>query len=282
MTELAIGAGQALVYATLAFFFMWIAKRLLDLRMRPLYDADREIAESGSWAISLREGGFYLGIAIGMLGALSGQAGSFAFDLLWMAVEGGMVVVFLFVAQAIAGAVVVPGVRNSEAVRDGNVAVALVELGISLATGLVAYGSFAGEGGGLVSALVFFFLGQLALILLTLLYEYITPYDVIAGVRAGNVASGLMLGGMLLAFGFILEASLAGSFNGWVEDLASFGFSATFGIALLLLLRAPIDALFLPGTTLIEAIETSPNPPAVAVAVSVKIALAVIIGAVLL
>jgi uncharacterized membrane protein YjfL (UPF0719 family) len=282
MTELAIGAGQALVYATLAFLFMWIAKRLLDRRMRPLYDADREIAESGSWAISLREGGFYLGIAIGMLGALSGGSESFAFDLLWTAVEGGMVVVFLFVAQAIAGAVVVPGIRNSEAIRDGNVAVALVELGISLATGLVAYGSFAGEGGGLASAAVFFVLGQLALILLTLLYEYITPYDVIAGVRAGNVASGLMLGGILLAFGFILEASLAGSFDGWIQDLGSFAFSASFGIVLVLLLRAPIDALFLPRTTLTEAIETSPNPPAVAVAVSVKIALAIIIGAVLL
>jgi uncharacterized membrane protein YjfL (UPF0719 family) len=217
-----------------------------------------------------------------MLGALSGGGGGFAADAIEMLLEGGVMVVFLFVAQQISDVVVVHGISNNEALRDGNVAVGLVEFGISLATGLIAYGSFTGEGGGVVSAIVFFALGQVALLAMAVIYERVTPYHVVDGVRDGNVAAGLMLGGMLLAFGFILHSSLAGAFVSWGEDLLGFGASAAMGIVLLLLFQWPIDRLFLPSTTLRDEIETDPNPAAVAVAVAVKIALALVISAVLL
>ena len=284
MTEFVglLGIGQAIVFLAIAFGWMWAAKWFLDLRMRAVYDADREIAESQNLAIALRRSGLYLGVAIGMLGALSGSGASFGADVVEMVLEGAAMVVFLFIAQAITDAVVVPGIKNAEAVRDGNVAVGLVEFGVFVATGLVAYGSFTGEGGGLPSAIVFFTLGQLALILLAVVYERMTPYHVVEQVRGGNVAAGLMLGGMLLAFGFILNSSLSGSFVGWTEDLLGFAASAGMGIVLLLLMQWPIDRLFLPGTTLRNEIETSPNPAAVAVAVAVKTALALVISAVLL
>ena len=166
--------------------------------------------------------------------------------------------------------------------RDGNVAVGLVELGVSVATGLVAAGSFSGQGGGLPSAVVFFLLGQVSLLLLALAYERITPYRVIENVRDGNVAAGLMLGGMLVAFGFILRSSIAGPSAGWVDDLSAFGFSAFAGLVLLLLLQWPIDRVFLPGTTLRQEIETDRNAAAIAVVVSVKVALALVIASVVI
>jgi len=281
VTDLGIGVGQAVVFAAEAFVFMWLAKLVLDRRERRVYSADRQIAESGNLAIALRRAGVYLGVAVGMLGALSGGGGDFLADVLATAIEGAAVFVFLFVALVVSDRIVVTGLDNAGALRDGNVAVGLVELGISVATGLVAYGSFAGEGGGLASAVVFFALGQVGLVLLTIAYERVTPYHVLDGVRAGNVAAGLMLGGMLLAFGFILNACLSGRFVGWQQDLTSFGASAGAGLVVLLLLQWPIDRLFLPGTTLRHHIEAAPNPAAVAVAVSVKLALAVVIGAVL-
>jgi uncharacterized membrane protein YjfL (UPF0719 family) len=280
--EVVIGIGQAIAFSAIAFLWMWLAKLFTDVRMRSVYDADQQITEARNLAVGLRRAGMYLGVGIGMLGALSGGGGAFVPDATLMLVEGGVMVAFLFVAQRISDAVVVHGIANDEALRDGNVAVGLVELGISVATGLIAYGSFAGEGGGIVSAIVFFALGQLALLAMSLIYERITPYHVVDGVRGGNVAAGLMLGGMLLAFGFILQSSLAGPFVGWSEDLLGFGASAAMGIVLLLLLQWPIDRLFLPGTTLREEIETEPNPAAVAVAVAVKIALALVISAVLI
>ncbi len=280
--EFLIDSFQAVTFAAVAFAWMWVAKQVTDLRMRGVYLADEQIQNAGNLAVSMRRAGLYLGVSIGMLGALSGGGGGFADDLVEMMLEGAVMVAFLYLALAISDLVVIHGIRNDEALRDGNVAVGLVELGISLATGLVAYGSFAGVGGGIASAIVFFVLGQGALLLMTWTYEQVTPYRVVEGVRAGNVAAGLMLGGMLLAFGFILNASLVGPFHGWLRDVTAFGVSAAMGIVLLLLFQWPVDRLFLPQSSLQEQIEGSPNAAAVAVAVAVKIALALVIGAVLL
>jgi uncharacterized membrane protein YjfL (UPF0719 family) len=273
---------EAAVFAGAAFFGMWIAKLLADVRMRGIYDADQEVSTGRNLAVALRRAGLYLGVAIGMLGALTGGGAGFVEDLLEMALEGAVMIAFLYVALLASDRVVIHGIRNDVALREGNVAVGLVELGISLATGLIAYGSFAGPGGGLASAVVFFALGQAALLGMTLVYEKVTPYRVIEGIRGGNVAAGLMLGGMLLAFGFILESSLMGPFHGWLEDILAFAASAAMGIVLLLLFQWPVDRLFLPHTTLRHEIEEVPNPAAVAVAVAVKLALALVIGAVLL
>ena len=110
--------------------------------------------------------------------------------------------------------------------------------------------------------------------------EQLTPYGVIELVRQGNAAAGLMLGSMLVAFGFIMRASIAGPSAGWQQDLVAFGVSAGGGIALLLLFQWPIDRLFLPGITFREAIERDGNVAAISVAAAVKIALAIIIAAV--
>lgn len=282
MEPLLTGFAQGIAFAAVAFAWMWLAKLVSDARIRSVFDPNQEIEEAQNLAVAARRAGLYVGIAIGMLGALAGGGGEFLTDLLELVLEGAAVVAFLFVAQYLTDVVVIHGIRNNEALRDGNVAVGVVELGISIATGLIAYGSFAGEGGGLGSAVVFFALGQVALLVLAVVYERITPYRVVEEVRDGNVAAGLMLSGMLVAFGFILNASLMGPFVGWTEDVLAFATSAGMGVVLLMLLQWPIDRLFLPGTTLRKEIEETRNPAAIAVTVAVKIALALVISAVLL
>jgi uncharacterized membrane protein YjfL (UPF0719 family) len=277
-----LALGEGVVFALIVFLWMWVAKRVADLRVRRVFDADREIEQSANTAVALRRAGLYLGLAVGMGGALAGWGGSFQASVIELLIEGAVLTVLLIVALELTDRVVIHGIRNDEAVRDGNVAVGLVELGVSVATGLVALGSFAGEGGGLASAIVFFFLGQAALLVLALAYEQITPFSVIDDVRQGNAAAGLMLGGILVAFGFILRASIAGPSHGWAEDLTGFGFSAVAGLVLLLLLNWPVDRIFLPGLALRDAIETQRNIAAVSVAVAVKIALALVIAAVLI
>jgi len=282
MSEQLIGFAQALGYAAIAFVCMFIAKIVADLRVRRIYDPRVAIEESSNLAVGLRRGGMYLGLAVGMLGALQGGGGGFVEDATLLAIEGIVLVGLMLLAREITDAVVVHGIKNDEACRDGNVAVGIVEAGVYIASGLVAQGAFAGPGGGLLSALVFFGVAQVALIVLAVAYEYITSYEVIAGIRDGNVAAGAMLAAMLVAFGFILRASVAGPFTAWVPDLIGFAVSAVCGIALLLALQWPIDRLFLPGTTLKQEIEGDRNVAAIAVAGSVKVALALVIGVVVI
>lgn len=273
---------QGLVFAVVTFAALWIARAVASASSRAHYDADHEVEEAANLAAALRQGGLYVGLAVGMLGALSGGGRDFAGDLLELSIDGACLLVLLFVARAVTDRVVVHGVRIDAAIAQGNVAVGIVEACVLVATGLVANGSFAGQGGGLASALVFFVLGQLALLLLALAYEFMTAFEVIREVREGNTAAGLMLGGMLVAFGLILEASISGPFVAWSADLSAFAVSAAAGLLLLLLLQWPIDRLFLPGMSLAVAIEERKNTAAIAVAVSVKVALALVIGAVLI
>jgi uncharacterized membrane protein YjfL (UPF0719 family) len=280
--ELLWTLGEGVVFALVVFAFMWLTKQLGDVRSRAHYDADVEIEERANLALGLRRAGLYLGLAVGMTGALTGGGAGFQTDLMELVIEGAILSGLLVVALILTDRVVIHGIDNQHALSQGNVAVGLVELGVALATGLIALGSFSGEGGGVVSAVVFFGLGQLALIVLAIVYEKVTPYQVIEDVRDGNAAAGAMLGGVLVAFGFILSASLTGPSIGWVEDLTGFGISAVAGISLILLFQWPIDRLFLPGLSLQRAIEGERNVAAVVVAVAVKIAIALVIAAVMI
>ena len=267
-------------YAVIACFFMWVAKKLADSRVADGFDANYEIEEQGNLALALRRAGFYVGVAVGMLGALSGSSIGFVSDVKELALDGALVTAFLFVALYLNNWVIVHGIDNDGAIRQKNVAVGLTELGSYVATGLIAYGAFSGQGGGVVSAIVFFTLGQAALLVFVVLYEAITPFRVIEEVRANNASAGLMLAGMVIALGWIIKASIVGDFHGWSQDLSTFGVSVVIGIILLLLFTVPVDKLFLPGTTIRTEIERDQNVAAIAVTVGVKVSVALVIGAV--
>jgi len=282
MLEQLIAIGEGAVFAVIVLAWLWVAKLVADRRVRGDYNPDEEIEQASNLALGLRRAGLYLGVAIGMLGALDGGGGDFQSDVTWLLVDGAALTLLMGVARLIADVVVIPGVKTDDAIRDRNHAVGAAEFGIFVATGLIANGSFAGEGGGLASALLFFALGQLALLVMVRIYEAVTPWRVIDEITRGNAAAGLLLAGTLVAFGFILRASLSGPFIGWTEDLLGFGFSALVGMVFLVLLQLPIDRLFLPGTSLHKEIEEDGNVAAIAVAAAVKVALALIIAAVMI
>ena len=67
-------------------------------------------------------------------------------------------------AQKLTHWCIVPGFANDGAVADGNSAVAFTEFGSYIATAMIASASFGGGEGSWLTAIVFFALGQLALI----------------------------------------------------------------------------------------------------------------------
>ena len=267
-------------YAVIACFFMWVAKKLADSRVADDFDANYEVEEQSNLALALRRAGLYVGVAVGMLGALSGRSTGFVSDVKELALDGALVTVFLFVTLYINNWVIVHGIDNDGAIRQKNVAVGFAELGSYVATGLIAYGAFSGQGGGVLSSIVFFALGQAALLVIVVLYEAVTAFRVIEEIRANNASAGLMLAGMVVALGWIIKASIVGDFHGWSQDLSTFGVSAAIGIILLLLFTVPVDKLFLPGTTIRTEIERDQNVAAIAVTVGVKVSVALVIGAV--
>ena len=81
----------------------------------------------------------------------------------------------------------------------------------------------------MLSALLFFVLGQVVLLTFGLLYEMITPFNVREEIKKNNLAAGIGLGGILVALGIILMSSLSGPFTGWGTDIAGFAIYTVFG-----------------------------------------------------
>ncbi|MCD4678657.1 MAG: DUF350 domain-containing protein [Desulfobacula sp.] len=285
------GLGQGLTYVIVGIFFIWLAKRVDDWRTKEFND-DVHI-DDGNVAVGLRRAGLYLGIAIALSGAMDGSSKGFFLDVIQLVIDGLIITGFMFSSRFINDYIMLGNLNNDEECIKvfqqpdksevvGNTAVGMVEAGMYIATGFILNGSLSGAGGtffqGIVSAVLFFIVGQITLLLFGLLYELITPFNVRNEIKKNNLAAGIGLGGILMALGIILMSSISGPFTGWTNDLASFGIYALFGIVMLLIARLVIDRLLLPTTNIATEVKEDRNVAALIVVVSAINAVAIIIA----
>lgn len=280
-----IGLFHGTVYAAISLVFIFIAKLIAD-KLTP-YDDDHEIEENSNISMGFRRAGLYVGMAIAMAGALGGNGanGSFLKDIGLLAIDGLIIIPLIFIGRYVNDVFIIGTTKNDEAVRSGNIAVGLAEFGTFIATGLVINGSLSGEGRSLwldvQSTVAFFVLGQVIFVALTKLYQKSKHYDVVSEISSGNASAGVALAGMLIALGFIMRTSIAGSFTGWMSDIASFAASAAMGIMIILILRKIIDFLFLPNTTQEIEIKRDKNVAALVLTESLVVGLAIIVSTII-
>jgi len=285
------GIGQGFIYSVTCIFFIWLVKQVDDWRTRD-FDDDRHI-DDGNLAVGLRRAGLYLGISIALSGALSGTSGGFFLDLIQLIVDGLIITGFLFSSRFINDFIMMGHLNNDlECVKEftladgrkitGNTALGTVEASMYIATGFILKGSLSGGGGtffqSLVSAVLFFVLGQIALLAFGFIYELITPFNVRQEIKQNNLAAGIGLGGILIALGIILMGSISGPFTGWANDLAGFSIYTAYGMVMLLILRSVLDRILLPTTSLAVEIKEDRNVAALIVVESAIAAVAVIIA----
>ena len=286
------GLGQAALYVVICVFFIWLVKQIDDWRTKD-FDDDVHI-DDGNAAVGMRRAGLYLGIAIAVSGALGGTSAGFFTDIFQLLIDGLIITGLLFSCRFINDFVMLGHVSNDqECIREfeaadgtvttGNTAVGMVEAGMYIATGFILNGAVSGGGGtffqGVASAILFFVLGQVALLGFGLLYEVVTPFNVRQEIRENNLAAGIGLGGVLIALGIILRASISGPFTGWSSDLTGFAIYAAFGIVMLLIFRAVADRLLLPTTTIATEVKEDRNVAALVVVQSAVNAVAIVIAA---
>ncbi|MGF1529140.1 MAG: DUF350 domain-containing protein, partial [Candidatus Competibacterales bacterium] len=140
-----------------------------------------------------------------------------------------------------------------------HLAVAAGRAGIYVATGVVAGGAGRGQGGGVLSAVVFFALGQGLVFALAHLYDAITPFDLEAEIQRGNTAAGVAFSGTLMAMGLIMMDAVSGDFIGWSDSLWGFGREAVTGLVLLVVVRQLVDRALVPGDDLNREIAEDGN-----------------------
>jgi len=269
-----------LVFAVLAFAFMYIGKKIMDIMVKGSYNPDLEIEKEDNLAIALRRAGFYFGIGFAMTASISATEG-LTESLIHQAINGLLILVFLFIAMWISDKVLLSGVDNTKELKNKNVAVGIIEATLYISTSLIAYASFKGEEGPFIASIVFFAMGQLMLILIAKGYGQVHK-GLFQKIEEGNVSAGLIVGGVMIAYAIILMTAISGEFVSWEADIIGFLISAIVGMFMLLLFaNKVIDNLFLPTSTISQEIEED-NYAAILMIVSLKIAIAFIISTVVI
>ncbi|MFK5984538.1 MAG: DUF350 domain-containing protein [Pseudomonadota bacterium] len=271
---------SGVVFIIIAFFYIWLAKWISDKRaLSQQLDANHAIAEENNVALAMRRAGLYLAITLGMYGAIIGPSHGLMVDITTLLINGALITLFIFIAQQINDKIILPEIKNTQSLKEKNLAVGFTEFGAYIATGIIAMASFTGEGGGVVSSTVFFIIGQIVLIVTTMVYEKSTSWNVKENIYKGNTAAGILLGSIMIAISIAIYGSISGDFNDWSTDLLNFVVSAGIAIILLIIASKLIDPIFLTATNLTQEVEKDENCAAVIIVVAIKIAAALMINA---
>lgn len=280
MLEIGSVALRSIGYLFVAYLCVLFNKLMSDLySRRQKFDVDAAIEQGdGNLAIALRRSGLYLGICIGLYGVIAGPSYGFWKDLILIA-GYGILVSFLFLGARVFNDFVILGsLKNTQEVREGNVAVGFVECGGYLATGIIVMSSIMGTGGGLESALVFFIVGQLLLLSVTRVYEWTCGFDMRGAIAEGNASAGLLLGGLMVALAVAVHGAIAIDFVSWSYNLTVFAMESIMAVVFMLLINIAIDRVFLPGIGVKTAVAKK-NIAAVTVLTALKLVGAVLISA---
>ena len=237
-----------------------LAKLARDLIARSRgYRLAELVVEKDNIAVGVELAGFLLAMVLGLLGGLVVQGTTWWEQALDLLLTGTLVLAVLLLNDQLVSRIVLRGVDCDAAVAEHtNLAVAVVRAAGNVATALVLRGTL-GHDSPLGERLVWVLIGQAALVLLSLAYQALTPYDDVAEVRRKNLAAALPMAGVLLAVGVVVEAAVSGEGAGWGADLLSLAFDLAVSAALVVLLRWGAAKLLLPGARFSDEIARDKN-----------------------
>lgn len=248
---------QGILFLGLSIILFGVSKVAKDL-LTP-YRINQQLRE-GNLAVSVSLGGYLIATIIVILGALLGPSRGLLQDIYGFLGYAILGIALLNISRVVNDRLILGKFSNvKEIVEDRNVGTGAVEFGSYIASGLVVAGSIHGTGGGVHTALAFFALSQLVLVLFVRIYDFITPFDVHDELEKDNVAAGIAFGGTLIALGIILFKGSVGDFISWEYNLLNFAISAGTGFIFLPLVRVLVDKLLLPKIDLNQAIGNDRN-----------------------
>ncbi len=251
---------SAIIYLVCCYFLFWIGKLAYDLIHRDL-NVKEELVQKDNVAFALSLVGYYFGLVFAIGGVVVGESEGMLSDLIDIFIYGPIAIILMNVSTFINDKVILYKFNNKkEILKDHNAGTGVVELAIYLATGMIIFGSISGEGGGIITLLAFWLIGQLSFIIIGFVYNLITPYDVHDEIEKDNVAAGVCYAGAIIGVANIIRHSIGGDFENWGESLLTFVCFFILGIVLLPLIRLYTDKVLLPGAKLTDEIVNQEKP----------------------
>lgn len=248
------------IYLVCAYVLFWIGKLVYDWTT-PSYRVKEELVEKDNTALSVAMVGYFLGLVMAIGGVISGPSHGLEVDLVDVLIYGPLSIVLMNLSRIINDRLILHqfSIRD-EIVRDQNAGTGAVVCASYIATGLVIFGAVSGELGGLGTTLAFWVLGQAALVLAGIVYNWATPYDLHAEIERDNAAAGVAFAGALVGIGIVVRHAVSGDFISWATSLQGFALEVVIGLVLLLVVRVGTDKILLPGLNLAAEISDPEKP----------------------
>ena len=248
------------IYLISAFVLFWLGKLVKDLTTTS-YSVREELVEKDNVALGVAMAGYYFGLVMAIGGTLSGPSQGLENDLIDIGIYGLLAIILLNLSRLVNDGLILHGFKiRDELIDDQNAGTGVVIAASYIATGLVIFGAVSGEIGGIVTTVVFWALGQAALVLAGLVYEWITPYSIHDEIEKDNVAAGVAFAGALVGIGVIVFHASAGNFISWEVNLQDFAIEVVAGLILLPIVRFIADVILLPGQKLTNEIANQEHP----------------------
>jgi uncharacterized membrane protein YjfL (UPF0719 family) len=251
---------SGLILIVAFYFLFWVGKIVHDLIHRE-YKLTYELVEKDNPAIALAITGYYMGLVLCIGGAVVGPSNGIMEDLIDLFIYGALGVVLLNLSWIWCDKVILSHFRvTDELIRDRNQGTGAVSFGVSVASGLIIFGAVSGEGGTIWSACAFWAAGQVLLVLVSKVYNLITPYNIHREIEKDNVAAGVSFAGALASMGIVIGLTAAGDFESLAEDLPGFLLVALLGLVMLPFVRFLTDKVLLPTVKLTDEIAGQETP----------------------
>ncbi len=273
----------AVIYLVSVFILLFIGKFVYD-KLNPRFALKEELVNNDNFALALAVVGYIFGLILAIGGILEGPSAGWLEDVIDIFFFGIISIILLNISIIINNRIMLYKFDNTkEIIDDRNEGTGVVEAANHIATGLIIFGAVSGEGGDLVTLIIFWITGQAVLILAGLIYNWITPFDIHEHIEKDNVAVGVAFAGFIIAIGNIIRIGLTGDFISWQENYRTFAVFVIFGFVMLPVIRFITDKILLPGEKLTDEIanQDKPNIGAAAIEACAYIGASFLIGWVL-
>lgn len=251
---------SSLVYLAACFILFYLGKLLYGVFHRQV-NVKHELVEKDNFAFAVAHVGYFIGLVLAITGALIGPSEGLIPDLIDIGIYGVLAILLLNLSVIVNDKLLFPRFSvYREITEDRNVGTGAIEGANSIATGLIILGAVSGEGGGVLTAIVFWLVGQVLLLITTYVYRAIVPYDVHDQIERDNVAVGLGFAGALISIGNLIRYGLMTDFYSWTQSLTDVGVDVAIGLLFLPIVRWLTDKILLPGRKLTDELVNQEKP----------------------
>lgn len=254
----------ALIYLAAVFILFYAGKVVYQLFHRQL-NVNYELVENDNFAFSVAYVGYFIGLLLAIGSAVIGESNGLWIDLTDVAIYGILAIILLNFSIIITDKIILNKFHvKDEIVRQKNIGTGIIEGTVGISTGLIILGAIVGEGSGVggpvVTALLYWVLGQIILLITAKVYNIITPYDIHEHIKNGNIAVGIGFAGALIAIANLIRFALMHDFESWSVTLQEVAVNVGIGLLFLPLVRFLTDKILLPGQNLTDEIVNQKHP----------------------